>query len=197
MSLFSPAIHFMERLSIPAKFAVVSTAFAVPLVLALTLLIIDIHETIGFAQKERLGLELELLSGKFLRHVQQHRGLVNGWLSGDKSLQAKLEAKQAEIAKDVMAMDAFDASHGESLGTSARWRTLSAQWQQLSTGLGSLSASQSFAEHTKLTTAILDSMNDIADQSNLTLDSELDSFYLMDTVVHRLAPQTEQMARAR
>ncbi|NJN99095.1 MAG: HAMP domain-containing protein [Anaerolineales bacterium] len=61
----------------------------------------------------------------------------------------------------------------------------------------SLSAPESFARHTALIKNILTFRFHIADVSNLTLDPEIDSFYIMSAVVEKYPNAIEHMGQAR
>jgi len=60
-----------------------------------------------------------------------------------------------------------------------------------------LSADQSFERHTKLIQDTVTLIGDVGDASNLTLDPDLDSYYLMSVVVFQAPELSEALARAR
>lgn len=49
-----------------------------------------------------------------------------------------------------------------------------------------IQASESIARHSPLVADMINFISEIADASNLTLDPELDTYYLMDSIVNRL-----------
>lgn len=60
-----------------------------------------------------------------------------------------------------------------------------------------LSRAESLKRHTDLIASLLAFIADVADHSNLTLDPEIDSFYLMDTMVKQVPESIENIGRLR
>lgn len=76
------------------------------------------------------GIRVNRLTKQLLLDLQQHRGMVNAFLSGDNSFKVKIEQKQTAIGKDIAALDAF---HGQGLMTEKRWEGIRNDWQALRT----------------------------------------------------------------
>src|SRR5262249_49608476 len=61
----------------------------------------------------------------------------------------------------------------------------------------SRSADESFEQHTRVSDDLIDLMEDVSDASNLTLDPDMDSYYLMDVVLFQGPELGEVLAKAR
>ena len=160
--------------------------FLVPFFVVVYQLIAEIDVGINFAQKERLGIQYNPPLRELLEDVQQHRGMVNGYLKGETSFKEKIALKESQIEDDIRAIDAIDQQLGVTLQTTEQWKTLKKNWQTLKgTALG-IRDRDSFEAHTALINEILSLMAHVADTSNLILDPVLDSYYLMDALVNKL-----------
>jgi len=150
------------------------------------LLINEINRDTAFAKKEGLGARYNQAIILFLRDLQQHRGMVNAFISGDISFKKELLKMQARIEDDIKAIDGLDKKYGKTITIKNEWQTTKQGWQAIRKNLFSMKARDSFDMHTALIDDTLLLMVRVADISNLTLDPDIDGFYLMDTVVNKL-----------
>lgn len=169
----------------------------VPFALVVYQLISEINEKIYFAQKERLGLKYNQPLRKLLEDVQQHRGMVNGYLKGDASFKDKIFMKRKEINDDIKSIDIVDKQLGVTLKTTEKWMTFKGKWQAFQGKVFSRPPQESFNEHTALINDVLLVVAQVGDTSNLILDPVLDSYYLMDALVTKLPLITEDTGQVR
>ena len=195
--LFRPAILFMNRFSYSRKLLVVAAVFLIPLMFLAYQLIASLGADMDFTRKEVKGAEYLPPTLSLIQHVQQHRGAAAAFLSGDASFKDVMAQKQAAIEDDLRAVDAMEEKFGAEFGSREHWGTFKTGWRSLQSQLESLSADESFRRHTDLIGEILDLRTEIADASNLTLDPEVDTFYLMITVVTDYPSATEYLGQAR
>ncbi len=118
-------------------------------------------------------------------------------LSGDASFKPKLESKEAEIDADLKAIDEVEGHHGQALTTKENWNTLRAHWLDLQAKVVTLTPKSSFEAHTAFNDEILAFLAFVADRSGLTLDPDLDSYYLQDSLVGKLPRLAEAVGQAR
>ncbi len=192
--LLSPAIAVMNRLKYPQKFVLISLLFALPLALVMYFFISEINERIEFSRKEIDG-------GKYLRplrglleHVTQSQILAYTYATRGPSHRPELIRKQTEIEADFTALAAVEARVGEALRTSAKYEVLRENWRFLKTKLLDLQPSDSDALHSRLIADIRGLISHVGDTSNLILDPDLDSYYLMDAVLLKL-PNSADISR--
>ena len=196
-ALLAPSIKFMGGRRFAVKCALIGALFALPIAYFAWMLVTELNSTLRFAEKERVGVLYNRAALAFLQHVQQHRGLAGGLLNGDQSFKPRVEAKQAEIARDVEALDKLERGQGEALLETGQWGKVKAEWVKLQAGVAAMTGKQSYEAHTALARLSLDLVASIGDTSNLTLDPDLDSFYLMDTFVNKLPEASEASGQAR
>lgn len=177
--LFDPAIGLLDRLRYPWKFSLISFCFALPIALLIHMLFSEIGERIDFAAKEREGVAyLRGLAG--VRNSLQRAGLAVDPDSGP-----RLAVAAGELA-------AINQRLGPRLGVEPRWQEL--DW--LLATRDRLYAPDQRQAFLAQTTAQVHRLNaGVGNQSNLILDPDLDTYYLMDAVVLKL-PEIGDIAAA-
>jgi len=198
VSLIKPAAMLMNKLSYSRKMILISTIFMIPLVVSLFMLNSQLNIGINFAEKERLGVEYIQSLRKLTEDIPSHRGMTYAYLAGDHSFKNKILAKRADIDANIMAIDAVDARLGEQLDAREQWLAIKQEWSRVR-GLSDsqLSAKEIFAAHSELIADVIALISHVGDTSNLILDPDLDSYYLMDAVVNKLLHVTENLGQAR
>lgn len=139
------------------------------------------------------GIRINRLIKQLLLDLQQHRGMVNAFLSGDNSFKPKIEQKQTAIGKDIAALDAC-CSQG--LITVKRWENTRSAWQTLRMAALTLPAEESFRRHSELIRDVLYSMGDVAERSYITGKCATDSA-LVSALWTKLPAVAEGLGQAR
>jgi PAS domain S-box-containing protein len=170
--------------------------FTVPFVVVVSRLVAEIDTSIDFAAKERLGLQYNNPLRKLLEQLSQHQQLTQ---TAQKSVVFKqqLLIKQDEIAATIEDIDTLNRKLGTTLQSSTQWNNLKAEWQQLKQELPNASLETRLKLHSELIAHLLSLIAHIGDTSNLILDPDLDSYYLMDTLVNKLPGSIEDISQAR
>ena len=183
-------VKLWQKYSILTLLAV--AMFSVPTVMLVTRFENEIEAT----RVELAGIEYAREAIKLVQWVQQHRGLANMVLSGDASVRGKWLAKRREVDAQVAAIDGLDTRLA-ALGMQADWRSLNDSWRQLAADVDGLAPKISLARHTALIDQVLVFIRKLTDVSGLTLDAEVDSYYLMSLGVNQLPQTTELMGQLR
>ncbi|MDD5241260.1 MAG: nitrate- and nitrite sensing domain-containing protein [Sulfuricella sp.] len=118
------------------------------------------------------GIRVNRLVMRLLLDLQQHRGMVNAFLSGDSSFKPRLEKKQAEIEND---MSRLDVLRNKGLLTAQRWDSIRNVWQALHNEVLTLSLGDSFRRHSELIRAVLYSLGDVAERSQIVSTCSADA----------------------
>lgn len=139
------------------------------------------------------GIRVNRLAKQLLLDLQQHRGMVNALLSGDGSFKQKIEQKQTAIGQDITVLNAF---HDRGLMTAKRWEGILGDWQALRTECLVLPAEDSFRRHSELIRAVLYSIGDIAERSQIAGSCAAD-FALVDALWSKLPAVAEGLGQAR
>jgi len=186
-------INPLNKFNLGTKLGTVSIMFMLSIFMLLFMLVVEKNKAINFAEREIKGVEYIVPMRQFISHVAVHRGMTNALLNGNESFRSKLPAVRETIAKDIQLIDSISAKLGESHNTALPWQAVRAGWNQLGEKALLLPATKSFAQHSDLIKNIIALVSQIADSSNLILDPQLDSFYLMDVMVLRIPQLSNEL----
>jgi len=178
---FLSNIKLWQKLMILALLSVMM--FAVPSWLMIT----RANEEIAFTAREKLGVEYEREVIRLMQLIQQHRGLSSVVLSGDTSSAGKWEAKRNEVNEQVKAVETVNNRLSE-LGLTEHWQTVRSDWEQLASESAGLDTKASVLRHTALIEKVLVFNRKLSDESNLALDPEVDTYYMMVIAINCLVP---------
>src|SRR5258708_5322868 len=187
----------MNGLSYRQKFALIILLFALPLSYLVYQLSSEINISRTLAQKERKGLAYIIPLRHLFELTQQHRGMLNATLSGDSSFNNRLSENENRIHKEIDVVDFIDKKGNASLSTTERWNALRVRWRGIESHERNLAPQESFRVHTLWIAELLDLIAHVGDTSTLILDPDLDTYYLMDTVVNKLPLMIEKTGQLR
>ncbi len=193
--VLSPAFLVLNRLKYPQKFALISILFILPLALVMFSLFSEINKKTTFAQRELDGTVYLRPLRQLLEHVPQHDRLNQQLLGGDLSVQHTLQQQTARIDQHMQALSIVEQQYGAYLSTGSAFQALNTTWLDLKHRLATLSPNQSADLHQALISQTLGLISLVGDNSNLILDPDLDSYYVMDAVVLKLPEQQSVLAQ--
>ncbi len=150
------------------------------------MLFIELNETITNDTMETYGVEYVRPLERLVVNIAQHRGMTNSLLNGDESFRQKLIEKRKQIDEAIKVVENTHSRLGEMLDMDKLWQTFKTDWKKFSTVSENMTAAESFRRHSELVKNINDMIMHVGDTSNLILDPELDSYYLMDAIVIRI-----------
>ncbi len=196
---------FLKRTTISYRLLLVSASFALPIGVMLWLIVSGINANIHFAQWEKYGNEYQRPLERLLENIPQHRALALRALAGDKAALEQLPAAQAGIASAFAALDAVQAARGVDLqfteaGLAKRKRehvqpaTVKMEWQALAAQWDKLPPDACADRHAHLVADVRTMITHAGDLSNLILDPDLDSYYLMDITLVALPQNQDRLA---
>jgi PAS domain S-box-containing protein len=168
--LMIPAIRLMNRLSYARKFAVISFLFILPLALNQYLLRSEIDKRVQFARREVLG-------NVYLRPLRALQIMV----------QEDLFAPETAACMDDLRR--VDGEFGSIFGTGELIETVEETWRRVQAAADPFEAE---ADRQQLLTNLRALRLQVGDASNLILDPDLDTYYLMDATLLKL-PEVERV----
>jgi len=195
--LTSPATALMNQFSCSKKMQLISIAFITPLILTTYFLVSEQMIAVKFAKSELTGVEYIIPVRQLIQHFPEHRGMTNAYLSGNESFKEKILAKRKQLTEDIRVINEVDLRLGAQLGTTNQWNKIKSTWTQLEAEAFYGPGKEVFARHTQLIAEVLDLVKHVSDSSNLTLDPELDSFYIKEAIVNLLPQVVENLGQAR
>ena len=193
-ALFSPAIAIMNRLRFTQKFGLMGLLMAVAVVVLVGSLYRALDANIQSSRAELQGIAVIKPTQKLIQFLQQHRGMSQGVLAGNAAMKEKRDAKEKDIVEGIKTIE---ANASPAVLNGKRWQEVVAEWKQIQADGLSWTAVESFSRHTALIDMVLTFMVDIGDSYALTIDPDIDSYYLIDTVMNKSPVALERMGQMR
>ncbi|TAE29908.1 MAG: HAMP domain-containing protein [Candidatus Kapaibacterium sp.] len=184
-------MKFLRYLSIGKKFALVIAGFAIPIAVLLFFFIQESKKGIDFAAKEIEGTAyLRPLRG-LLGQFSYHRLYAERVQSGDGTAQDNLMRTATNVRTLLAELQEADKKYAESLSIGARSANLIAKWNLLASKVSTMTSEESQAEHDALIADVRTLIVWVGDKSNLILDPDLDTYYVMDVMLIRMMDFTD------
>jgi signal transduction histidine kinase/DNA-binding response OmpR family regulator len=181
-----PGTALMNRLRYPQKFALICFLFTLPLALVMFLLVSQLNRNIDFTRKELQGVRYlrplrGLLEHLALSQMQARDLTVNGATE-----RPELIRLQAVVDEDFRQLKKVEEELGSALNTSQKYGVLAENGRFLRENVLNLKPGDSADLHSQLIADVRRLISHAGDTSNLILDPDLDSYYLMDAVLLKL-----------
>ena len=173
-----------RNLNIGSKLVLLGLVFSLPIAALLFLLVKEQNIAIDFGQNERRGVEYINPIRHLLHDIQKHQvAFLNG--------AAEASALEKQIDEDIRSAQEVDGRYGKELKTNHGLAGLVEKW---STTKSLILRSSSNAKPENINSAyddivgksVLPLIVQAGDTSQLILDPDLDSYYMMDNVVLNL-----------
>jgi methyl-accepting chemotaxis protein len=202
--ILGPAAAVMNRLRFGPKFVIIGVLFIAPLFYVAYAGYETNDYQRNFNYKEHIGVEYIDPARDFLYALERHRLLSVAVLSGDTNFRSELSVAAGEVKAKMAEVDPMDAKYGgddptpvnSDLKTSARWKEIKAAWAKLEGG-GFMSPQESEQRHAEITALTADLILNLAgNYSNLILDPDLDSYWLMDAYLAKMPAFAENVTKA-
>lgn len=173
---------------IPNKLLWISLSFSLPIAVLLYLMVAGINANIRFAEKELAGNEYQRPLHDLLRCLARHQALTVD------AAELDILNEQGRIEQALQKLDGVQRVHGTLLhvtdaSLAQRQRSgaspgdIAAAWHQFKAERSALSPAASDAKQRAIRHAARQLVSHVGDTSNLILDPDLDSYYLMDATL--------------
>ncbi len=186
--VWAPGVRLFRTMKFAANATIVTAAFLIPIAVLAWTYYGAKSSSIGFSAKEHVGVDYARDVMPVLRAAQLHRLQFSAAPGGTDALAAR-----GQVDAALKKLEGTEQALGAELGTAM----LFAAVKQTHAALGAAggSAEEVFAVHTRFTTALLDVLGQATDGSNLTLDPDLDSYFVMDASLFRSPQLVELVGR--
>jgi hypothetical protein len=197
--------RWFNSLKVSHKLMLISIFFLMPDSVMLYLFVNGVNDNIRFAALEMSGNEYQRPLEQLLELIPQHRLLAEQALEGNQQARSQLAAKEAQIDAAFVTLAEVDSRIGKNLqftneGLAKRGRSecqvaaVRQRWNELNQELPNLDAHVSAELHQRLVTDVRTMITHAGDLSNLILDPDLDSYYLMDVTLLGLPQMQDRLA---
>ncbi|MFM9880103.1 MAG: response regulator [Burkholderiaceae bacterium] len=196
-ALLRPARALMDQLTYPRKFLLISLLFVLPLGLTFYLWTSEVNASKAFAQKEIMGTQYLRPLHRLEALVAQSHWLANQYEAGQVTQRPMMVRAMAEMQEELARLQPLEAQFGAALGSSIKLGTLRENQRFLTERVMSSQLGEVDPLHQRLQQDIQALQSHVGDSSNLILDPDLDSYYLMDAVLLKLPVGSRLVAEVR
>ena len=180
---------------IGTKLFTIAALFAIPMGVMLWFMVNNLNESvIEFGRHELRGNEFQRPLEDILDAVQRHQLAVQRVVDGELAAASQVTQFAALADRAFDALDNVNTRHGAALEftaealrkvkrESADPAAVRRKWQDLKARATTLAAAESARQHASLVTDVRAMIDHSGDKSNLILDPDLDSYYLMDVTL--------------
>jgi methyl-accepting chemotaxis protein len=192
---FRPAIGLMNRLRYAYKFILIGVILLAPVAYVARLQYKGSTEQLDFNAKEIVGDEYISPAKDLLAAMQRHRVLSVAVLTG-LPMQKELDTATSDVDRLTSEVQAVDDKRGEELKTTKRWGEAKAAWAKVKEGnfRSGLASDKLHGEAIDIVIDVI--LNYAGNYSNLILDPDLNSYWLMDAVVTKFPAIGNNVSKA-
>ena len=184
----------IKNLTIKYKISLLVVLLLLPTIMLSTLFVSEKNVNIDFAAQELKGLEYVTPLKHLLTGIVEHRTLLDSNLQTSAYRDANaptLQQSNNAVNETIKIIDAIDLRYGQLFNSSERWQKIKQEWLQLVTQVAPASVEVNLDQHNRVIEQISELLVYVSDKSNLTLDPEADTYYLMMLVSVRLPELTD------
>lgn len=185
----------MKNLKIWQKLVLLAAVFMLPFVVVTANFLSAVEEQVDLARGELVGMEYVVPMLAVSNMLQVHRALA--WqVDRDLSAKAQLDASKAEIEERLKRVDEVYVREDVADYQRKRWETLRDNIRDLVLN-GRGTAQENLNAHSELIQQVADLIAKVGDISQLTLDPQEDSYYLMNSLLLQTPELGEFLSRTR
>ncbi len=181
--LWGPGIRLMRNLSFVLKATLICSMFLVPMAWLTWSYFSNIATQVDFSVKERLGVRYNRALFPVLTAAQALR------LGATSASPLEPLKTQLQTAQDKLA--AADQEMGPALGLAKAYAAVGSAFAATAQS----TADTAYPSHSAHVAALQGLLGQATDASNLTLDPDIDSYYLMDAVFFRIPDLAENTSK--
>jgi methyl-accepting chemotaxis protein len=192
-------MNFIYSFKVMHRFALLGAISIVLTLIPTVLYVTTAMQAMQVARLEARGIPPVRAVLKAIQVTQQHRGLSALVLGGNAAAQPQRVAKQDEVDSAYKLLSGHIDASGSDPALKSAWSKAQSDWKNLRDKLagGGITGAQSFEAHSILIEGLLRTLDLLSDFYGLSLDPELDSYQLIQSVVYALPALTEELGSAR
>ena len=184
----------MKSLSLVKKLVIINLMYLVPVFYFCYMMFDSRSADITFANTEKIGNTYEAPVTDLLALVGQHKILNQRYAKGEKSVKDQLSSIDDKIDKSLMALSEVDKNYGYQLKFTTEelakrneanfnFNKIQSDWRDLKRSYESFDFTKSNDAHTQIIANLRGMITHAGNASNLILDTDLDSYYLIDSTL--------------
>jgi methyl-accepting chemotaxis protein len=192
-----------RRINISRKILMIAASFSLPIAVLTYLMVVSINENITFASKETVGDAYQTALEDLLHHLQGHQVVLSTCPSTNPDCAERLAQEKTEVNEAFTRLTALNQLHSKTLELSddglkkhnhehQQVDRVQSEWQAIvfSATVGTRVSVVLTNKYNHLLEDVRTMITHVGSTSNLILDPDLDSYYLMDVTLLAL-PQIQ------
>jgi methyl-accepting chemotaxis protein len=185
-----------RRVNIAKKIFMIAASFSLPIAVLTYLMVASINANITFAAKEMVGNAYQAALEDLLHHIQAHQIVLSACPGNKPDCGDRLAQEKSEVNAAFTRLLALGETHGGTLELSEEGlkrhnhehqqaTRVQEEWQTLSSALtpGTPVSDMTKNKYAHLLEDVRTMITHVGSTSNLILDPDLDSYYLMDVTL--------------
>jgi serine phosphatase RsbU (regulator of sigma subunit) len=189
-SIMIPAIKLMNRLRYSQKFALISSFFILPLGLTFFLLWSEIQTRNEFTEKEMIGNAYLRPWNKLWKDIPRSKFLVNSPITNETN--QEIQQINKDIDQGLQLLETVDRKLSSTLNTNEKFNRIKDTWGKIKQQRGNMTLAAINGEYNVIIQQLDELRTHVGDESNLILDPDIDTYYMMDTTLLKL-PKIQQI----
>jgi methyl-accepting chemotaxis protein len=177
-AFLTPAVALMRGLRLLPKFLIVACLFAIPALLVSGLFVQELNKEISLTESEKLGLQNLRKIQEISYQTQEHRGLRHLALAGNASAKQATQKLGEELDLQYQALQK-NLQVNDDANSAKINQEIQDGWSALKKLPDNSKARDSYIAHNALLLQLQKLATNIADDSNLNLDPQVDTYYLI------------------
>jgi serine phosphatase RsbU (regulator of sigma subunit) len=180
--LFHPAIALMNRLKYPQKFSLICSIFIIPLSLLMYLLLTEINNGKDFVDKELLGTAYFKHLNQLWVNIPRIQLLTN---SSSNTKEQEIKQIKFEIDSNFRNLETLVRERGAIVESRDQYLLpiIEKTWRELQDNKDIMSLETKNQKYDYIINKFEKLRSEIHNHSNLILDSQIDSYYLIDSLL--------------
>ena len=191
--IWAPGVRLFRRLGFRGKAAILTAVFLIPIALLSWQYFSDRAQTIDFTTQERQGVAVMRQFVPVLKGIIDIRNATRAMAGGFDAAADYQRARQS-TDKALASLDATLRDQHDPLSLQAALTKLQTAWAATARAKKGLD-DKGRTVFGPVTQAAVELLNQIGDSSNLVLDPDIDSYYLVNALVLTLPPTMENVGQ--
>lgn len=198
--------RLMSRFTYSEKFIFISLMFALAILYLSFMMIQQAEREIRFVDSERDGIRYLIPVRKLMEHVPQHKISTHKYLSGDSSLKNEIMTLQSQISEQLKELENIsnelnpkitnpDSEFHYGMPKKQVPGEIVRIWENIRSHTFDLTKESNAAFHDELMTNVRELLSYVTDSSQLILDPDLSTHYLMNAFLVRLPEYLEALSQ--
>jgi hypothetical protein len=197
--LFEPAVQLMNHLKYVYKFGVIGLLIVLQASVLIYMLVSELNKNIEFAMQERVGVQYIQAAINLFDEGQAYRSIHYAYSQGNRALAGAVLVQQGKVDTALAALEAIDRQTASQMDSTWKLQMLQQDWlvrkqDALQFDVGR--AQIVFDLDGRWLNEVTDLMQHAGYASNLAMDSDFDTSYLVDSVLRKLPSLIDTLGAA-